>query len=174
MLEVNFDFNATPMAPLVTPILIYPTPIQWSSLYPSSIEFWYLGPYIHYYLCFTIYVTQTDFTRISDTIDFLPRPSHVPFPTCNDSLLNSSKTITHEIQNTIPTGLFQKYGESQLHALQTLIDESNLEQYSETGQKSQQDIDGNITHENKYFFLCHLMHEFKYFHTEPSSMKTLF
>jgi hypothetical protein len=79
MLEGNFDFNKTPVAPPGTKIIIHEKPQQRGSWDPHGIDGWYLGPAMEHYRCYSVYANATQAEHTSDTIEFFPQKVSMPY-----------------------------------------------------------------------------------------------
>ena len=63
-LNVNFDYNKTPLAPPGTKVVAFEPPEKrniWSTHVTLGC---YIGPELHHYRCLKIYVTKTAATRV--------------------------------------------------------------------------------------------------------------
>ena len=89
----NFNFNATPLAPLGTKVLAHIKPSQRGSWSYHGEEGWYIGPSMHHYRCVKCFFPSTRAVRDVDTVEFFP--TNVPFPsmTTADLLLKSTNDI---------------------------------------------------------------------------------
>ena len=65
-----FDFNATPLAPPGTNIIIHEKPSVRESWSLMGIDGWYIGYAPFHYRCFWVYANKTSHSLISDTVDF--------------------------------------------------------------------------------------------------------
>eukprot|EP00957_Ditylum_brightwellii_P002787 214694-Ditylum_brightwellii.AAC.1 len=74
-----FDFNAMPLAPLSTMVLVHKKPIQWKSYEYNGVEGWYVGQVPHHYRYYKVHTTKIGHDRISDMVKFFPK--HVRMPT---------------------------------------------------------------------------------------------
>ena len=119
-LEGNFDFNATPLAPLGTKALIHERPKQRGTWATHGVLGWYIGPEMEHYRCHNIYVPKTRAERASDTVEFFPTHVHIPQTKTADEAIEAAKHLTKAIQNAAktPTTLTQ----TQTSAIQQLAD----------------------------------------------------
>ena len=74
----NFNFNATPMAPPGTKVVVHEKPNNWLSWAGHGTEAWYIGPSLEHYRCFKCYMSVTFRERYIDTVDFFLTTT--PFP----------------------------------------------------------------------------------------------
>ena len=74
----NYDFNAHPLAPPGTRILVHEKPKQRGTWSDHGVPGWYIGPTQEHYRCVKCYIPSTDKTRIADTVQYFPH--QVAFP----------------------------------------------------------------------------------------------
>ena len=75
----SFDFNATPLTPPGTKIIIHEKPSVRGSWSLRGIDGWYIGYAPFNYRCFWVYSKKTSHSRITDTVDFSPHHCDMPF-----------------------------------------------------------------------------------------------
>eukprot|EP00957_Ditylum_brightwellii_P164917 12556280-Ditylum_brightwellii.AAC.1 len=73
-----FNYNATPLAPPGTKVLIHKKVDQQTLWGVHGKEGWYLGPAMHHYQCYTCYAAETRVECIADTVDFHPHAFAMP------------------------------------------------------------------------------------------------
>ena len=66
----SFGFNATPLAPPGTKIVIHEKPGVRGSCPIRGIDGWYIGYAPVHYICFWVYANKTLHSRIADTVEF--------------------------------------------------------------------------------------------------------
>jgi len=66
----NFNFNATPLAPLGTKDIAHIKPSQRGSWSYHGEEAWYVGPSMDHYRCVTCFFPSTRAVRDLDTVEF--------------------------------------------------------------------------------------------------------
>ena len=66
----NFDFNATPMAPPGTKVVVHEKADSRKSWAGHGIKAWYIGTSLEHYRCFKCYMPATYSERDADTVDF--------------------------------------------------------------------------------------------------------
>ena len=59
LLNGPYDFNATPMAPPGSKILVHKKPALRGTWAPHAVNAWYLGPALHRYRCYHVYILET-------------------------------------------------------------------------------------------------------------------
>ena len=72
VLEGNFNFDATPMAPPGTQVVVHEKPNNRRSWSAPGVDGWYVGPAWDHYRCHEVYIPRTRAFRFSDTVDFFP------------------------------------------------------------------------------------------------------
>jgi hypothetical protein len=122
MLEGTFDFNKTPMAPPGTKIIIHEKPQQRNSWDPHGAEGWYIGPAMEHYRCYRVFTNKTKAERITDTIEFFPEHTSLPFMNSNDIAIKAANELITTLQNPLPATPFAQVGNQQLEALQQLAE----------------------------------------------------
>ena len=83
----EFNFNATPLAPPGTKVLIHKKPSDRTSWGPHGRQGWYIGR------CVTCFVPDTRKELISDTVTFLPSQYKFPEITTDDFLKQAATDI---------------------------------------------------------------------------------
>ena len=88
-----FDFNATPLVPPGTKVLLHEKPDVRRTWAPRGTDAWYIGPALEHYRCVECYMPETRSTRIADTLEYFP--AQIPFPksTTEDYLRQSISDI---------------------------------------------------------------------------------
>ena len=59
---------------------------------------WYLGPALHHYQCYRVWVPCTHAERIVDTISFFPKAVPLPELTHKDAAIQAAHELTHALQ----------------------------------------------------------------------------
>ena len=81
----HFNFNATPLAPPGTRVLVHEKPLQRRSWAPHGVDGWYVGPAMRHYRCYKCCVSATNSDRIADTVDFFPQHCAPPALSSKDT-----------------------------------------------------------------------------------------
>jgi hypothetical protein len=119
-LNSAFDYNATPLAPPGTKVLIHEKPAQRRSWAPHGVEGWYLGPATDHYRCYRVYVSRTAAERIADTVEFFPEHAPMPKTSSADSARDAAAALTTALLNPSPAAPSAKIGDKQMEALHQL------------------------------------------------------
>ena len=74
--------HAHPLSPPGTRVIIHENPPIRQTWAPHGTDGWYVGPALHHYQCYRIWVPRTHAERIVDTISFFPKtiPTTRPYP----------------------------------------------------------------------------------------------
>ena len=73
------NYNKVPLAPPGTRVFVHAKPNKRKTWAFHGQLGWYVGPAIHHYRCFRVYLPQTGREIITDTLKFIPES--IPFPT---------------------------------------------------------------------------------------------
>ena len=68
----QFNFNRTPIAPPGTMVMVHKKPATCETWAPHASDAWYLGPAVHHYRCYRVWVWETKAERVSDTLAWIP------------------------------------------------------------------------------------------------------
>jgi hypothetical protein len=93
----RYDFNATPIAPLGTKVLVYESAEQRASWAPHGVEAWYVGPALEHYRCFQVWVVSTGRLRTSDSLSWHPTTVLMP----GASTLEQLTAILGQLKSTL-------------------------------------------------------------------------
>jgi hypothetical protein len=72
----NFDFNATPLAPPGTKIVLHEKSTNQPTFGTHATDGWYIGPSLHHYRCYHCYLPSTALTRHGDRVEFFLNKYH--------------------------------------------------------------------------------------------------
>jgi len=119
-LEGTFSFDATPMAPLGTEVLVHIKPNQRSTWGYHTSKAWYLSHSPNHYRCIRILMADTGGERITDTFCFCHHTIPVPVPsiTATDRILDATARLTAAIEG-VPEAPPNEL--TAIQALQTLL-----------------------------------------------------
>ena len=113
----NFDFNATPLVPPGTKILLHlKSKVRGSWSYHGE-EGWYVGPSLEHYRCVKCFIPKTSRTRDADTVEFFPHK--IPIPSFSTESLLRQTAVDMVSLLTSPPALTPAlhYGDSTQNAL---------------------------------------------------------
>ena len=116
-LEGTFDFTCTPLAPPGTPVIIHEKPTTCQTWAPHGMDGWYLGPALHHYQCYRVWVPRTHAERIVDTISFFPKAVPLPELTHKDAAVQATCELTHALQQPRFCGPLAQFHDDHLTSL---------------------------------------------------------
>ena len=98
-LEGSFSFNATPMAPLGTEVLVHIKPNRRSTWGYHASKAWYLSHSTNHYRCIRVLMANTPGSeRIMNTFRFCHHTIPVPTITATDRILHATACLTAAIE----------------------------------------------------------------------------
>ena len=86
ILEGQFEFDKTPLAPVGTKDLVFLDPKKWTSWNSHAVDAWYVGPAKKHYRNFKFYIPKTRGYRIANTAKFYPQHCKQPAIEPGDSI----------------------------------------------------------------------------------------
>ena len=90
-LEGTFDFTRTPLAPPGTRVIIHEKLTTCQTWALHGTDGWYLGPALHHYQCYRVWVPRTHAQHIVDTISFFPKAVPLPELTHKDAAIQAAR-----------------------------------------------------------------------------------
>ena len=119
-LHGTFDFAATPLGPPGTKVIVHEKPTQRGTWSPHGIEGWYVGPAMHHYRNFIVYIPSTRTTRITETLAWLPSKVIMPTASSSDIAIAAAYDLTQALLHPSPASALSPFTDSQRHALEQL------------------------------------------------------
>jgi len=117
-----FDYNATPLAPPGTQVLVHEAPKERKSWDPHGVDGWYVGPAMKHYRCFRCYIPTTNSERIAETVDFFPKHVKLPSTSSRDAATKAAKDLIYAIKNPTPSSPTLQLGDETIRALERLAE----------------------------------------------------
>ena len=115
-----FNFNATPLAPPGTKVLIHETPDQQRSWAPHGVYDWYIGPELEHYRCYQVYVPTMRAECVAKTVQFFPNNCPVPKLSSADNAAGAARELTEALLNPTPAAPFATFGDKTMTAIRHL------------------------------------------------------
>jgi hypothetical protein len=106
-----FNYNATPLAPSGTRVIIHEKPDHQGSWSPHGINAWYIGPSMEHYRAHIVYCSSTGHEGISDTVEFFSQYCKLPGIKAAD--------LTNALQNPTPTTPFNQPSTERMQAIKS-------------------------------------------------------
>jgi hypothetical protein len=97
-----FDFNRTPLAPPGTQVLVHEKPAQRGTWSTHTVDGWYLGPAIHHYRCYRVWIQETSVERIADTLAWFPTKVKMPLSSSSDLAIAAAHDLVNALRNPSP------------------------------------------------------------------------
>ncbi len=96
-MEGSFLFNATPMAPPGTEVLVHLKPTCCKSWAYHASNGWYIGPSLKHYSCIRAIMEGTGGERLTDTFRFKHHAMSVPTITFTNKIITVTRDLTAAI-----------------------------------------------------------------------------
>ncbi len=115
ILDGQFDYDRTPLAPVGTKALVFLDPKKRTTWQSHAVDAWYVGPAKKHYRCYKFYIPETKGYRIANTAKFYPAHCKTPTIEPGDTIRLAAQDLIAAIkQNTkrIPISLHHKHTEA--------------------------------------------------------------
>ena len=122
MLEGNFDYNRTPLAPPGTKIIVHEKPQQRLSWDPHGTDGWYLGPTMEHYRCHRVFITKTKAERITNTVEFFHHKHPPPMANPTELAIHAVNDLVKALEQPHPIIIPTPKENNQLRALKALAE----------------------------------------------------
>ena len=106
MMEGNFDFNKTPLAPPGTNVIVNEKPNRRRTWGQDRIQVWYIGPAVEHYYCYKVYISNTRVEYITDTVELFPENTTMPGIFSADVAIHVVTDLIRALKNPAPAALF--------------------------------------------------------------------
>lgn len=120
-LEGAFDYNATPLAPPGSKVVVHEKSQVRRTWAPHGVDGWYVGPAMQHYRCFKVYIAKTCTERISDTVHFFDEEH-------NMDIRSARKIATGLLQAHLPHD-FTQIGNNTMHLLKMLAKSLGIKKF---------------------------------------------
>jgi hypothetical protein len=92
--QTTFDFQAHPIAPCGTAVIIYDKPEDRDSWAPHGVPGYYMGPATMHYRAFNTVTRDTGRQRVTDSLAWFPAPYKMPGANAQELLLAAVQDLT--------------------------------------------------------------------------------
>ena len=89
----------------------------WSS---HAVNVWYLGPALHHYQCYHVYIAETREERIADTVVWFPRKGRTSMSSSTDLAIADARDLIAAIRSLQPSSPISLLSESKVAALKVM------------------------------------------------------
>jgi hypothetical protein len=120
MVHGAFDFNRTPLAPPGTRVLVHEKPTVRGTWAPHAVDGWYLGPALHHYRCYSVWIWETASERIADTLAWFPTKVTMPVHSSADAAIDAAQALTKALLNPAPASPLAPLSDQHQSALRQL------------------------------------------------------
>jgi hypothetical protein len=120
MIHGAFDFNRTPLAPPGTRVLVHEKPTVRGTWAPHAVDGWYIGPAMHHYRCYNVWIWETASERIADTLAWFPTKVTMPVHSSADTALAAARDLTQALLHPAPASALAPLSDQQYLALRQL------------------------------------------------------
>ena len=119
-LHGEFNYDATPLAPPGTQVVIHEKPTVRGTWASHGVKGWYLGPSVNHYRCHHVYVAKTRGEQDSDCVEFFPHNTPLPCKSSAENSIIAARELAYTLKNPAPQAPFSNIGKSQLVAIEQL------------------------------------------------------
>ena len=99
MMEGEYNFNKTPLAPPGTKELIHQDPNSRTSWGPYALDAWYVGNAKNHYRYYKVWLPSTRGYRITQTVKFSPTHVKIPGVSNTDNVIITAIELTKALLN---------------------------------------------------------------------------
>ena len=121
-LHGQFDYNATPIAPPGTKVIVHIKPAVRKRLEPQGIDGWYVDQSKDHCRCYSIYLPQTQEVFHGDTVEFFPHNSRMLFRSLAENASVAATNLVNALQHPAPAAPYAHIGDQQMETLQKLAE----------------------------------------------------
>ena len=101
----NYDFNAHPLAPPGTKVVLHKKPDNRASWQYHGVEAWYVGPSLDHYRCFKCFVPSTGTVIDTDTVQLIPHLTPIPAFNDADAIKQAISDIIYLLKHSKETNI---------------------------------------------------------------------
>ena len=117
-LHGEFNYNATPLAPPGTQVIVHEKSTVRGSWASYGVKGWYLGPSMEHSRYHCVYVINTRGERDSECVEFSPHNTQPPYNSSSENFIIAAHELSHALQNPSPQATFSNIGNSQMEAIE--------------------------------------------------------
>ena len=120
LLNGPYDFNAMPMAPPGYKILVHKRPALRGTWATHAVNAWYLGPALHHYRCYHVYISETRGERIADTVVWFPTKGRTTMSLSTDLSIAAARDLIAALRSPHPASPISPLSDSIVSDLKTM------------------------------------------------------
>ena len=100
-----FNYTKTPLAPPGMKVLVHERATERGSYDTHVVPGWYIGPALHHYRCYRVWIPETNSERVTDNLTWVPHNIPVPTATQKDLIIASANDLTAALQMFVKSPL---------------------------------------------------------------------
>ena len=114
ILNGQFNYNRTPLAPPGTRVIVHNAPSVRKTWDTHGVDGWYIDGSTKHYRCHKCYIPKTRAERIARTVEFFPYLYDMPTPTSAKAACDAVVQLTSALLNPHPATPFAPVPEEQM------------------------------------------------------------
>ena len=117
-----YNFNATPMAPPGSMILVHKKPALRGTWAAHAVNAWYLGPALHHYRYYHIYIAETRGERIADTVVWFTNKGRTQMSSSTDLAIAAARDLIAALRSPHPDYPISPLSNSRVSAFKVMAE----------------------------------------------------
>ena len=117
-LHGQFDYNATPIAPTGTKVIVHMNPSVRKSWEPQGRGGWYVDRAKYHYRCYDIYLLQTRAVIHADMVELFSHNSIMPFWSLEENSAVTATELVNALQQPSPAAPYAHIGDQKMEVIQ--------------------------------------------------------
>ena len=110
------------MAPPGSKILVHKKPALRGTWAAHAVKAWYLGPTLHHYWCYHVYISETRGERIADTVVWFPTKGRTPMSSSTDLAIAAERDLIAALRSPHPAYPISPLSYSKVSALKVMAE----------------------------------------------------
>ena len=103
-------------------ILVHETPALRGTWAAHAVNAWYLGPTLHHYWCYHVYIAETRGERIADTVVWFPTKGQTPMSLSTDLAIAAAHDLIAVLRSLHPDFPISPLSNSKVAALKVMAE----------------------------------------------------
>ena len=101
---------------------MHETPALRGTWVAHTVNAWYLGPSLHHYRCYHVYISETRGKRISDTVVWFPTKGRTSMSSSTDLSIAAARDLIAALWSLHPAFTIYPLSDSKVSALKTMAE----------------------------------------------------
>ena len=110
------------MAPPGSKIIVHEKPALRGTWSAHAVNAWYLGPALHHYLCYHVYISETRGERTANTVVWFPTKGRTPISSSTDLAIAAACDLIAALRSPHPASPISPLSDSKVSALKTMAE----------------------------------------------------